>query len=497
MPGIFHVNWRVRVTLAIVLAMALTCLSFLSTLALAVAPAVTPVQISSDPFTNKSSQHKTQVEPDTFSYGSTVVAAFQSGRFSDGGSSDIGWATSTDNGQTWTHGFLPGTTVFSTPKGKYKRITDPAVAYDAKHSTWLIQSLALNGGENGGGNIGRAILVSLSHNGGLKWTKPYYVAKATQSQYFDKGWIACDNTSSSPYYGHCYVQWDQVTAGDLIYMSTSTDGGKSWGPIKTTADNAAGLGGQPVVQPNGTVVVPYAGSGIDAFTSTNGGKSWGKSVQIAVPNSAPIPGNMRNFLLPSAEIDGAGHVFVTWYDCSFENNCSTNDLVISSSANGNQWSAVQRIPTDPLGSGVSDFLPGIAVDKSTSGNSAHIAVTYYFFPNANCNQSTCQLEIGFISSTNGGQSWSAKTVVTQSPMKTSWLANTNLGYMIGDYISTSISGGKAFPGVLIATAPAGSVLNEEMYTVQGGLLVSGGAFTSAGEQVFFTGSRHERWPIAN
>src|SRR5205823_12740161 len=51
-------------------------------------------QVSSDPFTNATSFHATELEPDNFAFGSTVVSAFQSGRFSDGGASDIGWATS-------------------------------------------------------------------------------------------------------------------------------------------------------------------------------------------------------------------------------------------------------------------------------------------------------------------------------------------------------------------------------------------------------------------
>jgi len=76
----------------------------------AAAAAEPPTQISSDPFTNPTSQHKTQVEPDTFSFGRTEVAAVQSGRFFDGGSSDVGWSTSKDGGSQWTHGFLPGTT---------------------------------------------------------------------------------------------------------------------------------------------------------------------------------------------------------------------------------------------------------------------------------------------------------------------------------------------------------------------------------------------------
>jgi len=63
------------------------------------------VQISSDLFTNSTSQHQTQVEPDSFSFGSTIVSVFQVGRIFNGGSSDIGWATSTDGGTTWTYGF--------------------------------------------------------------------------------------------------------------------------------------------------------------------------------------------------------------------------------------------------------------------------------------------------------------------------------------------------------------------------------------------------------
>jgi hypothetical protein len=57
-------------------------------------------KVSTDPFTNTSSYHKTQVEPDTYAFGTTIVSAFQSGRFTDGGSSDVGWATSTDSGAT-------------------------------------------------------------------------------------------------------------------------------------------------------------------------------------------------------------------------------------------------------------------------------------------------------------------------------------------------------------------------------------------------------------
>src|SRR5438132_77610 len=130
MSHISRLRWRgsaiIALTLAIVFALSSTLLAFASEQL---------VQLSSDPYTNKTSQHKTQVEPDTFAFGNTIVSVFQSGRFFNGGGSNIGWATSNNAGETWTHGFLPGTTIYATPPGpdKYHRVSDPSVAYDARH----------------------------------------------------------------------------------------------------------------------------------------------------------------------------------------------------------------------------------------------------------------------------------------------------------------------------------------------------------------------------
>src|SRR5262245_1226812 len=85
-------------------------LAFLITSGVLAPAQVTLTQVSTDPFTVRPGQHATEVEPHTFANGSTVVAAFQTGRIAPGGSTDIGWATSSDGGATWTHGFLPGLT---------------------------------------------------------------------------------------------------------------------------------------------------------------------------------------------------------------------------------------------------------------------------------------------------------------------------------------------------------------------------------------------------
>ena len=229
----------------------------------------TLVKVSSDPFYNSSSQHRTEVEPDTFAVGNTIVSAFQTGRVAPGGSADIGWATSVDGGVNWSFGFLPGITKAQNPGNRYDAVSDPAVGYDAKHQQWMIASLPLSN------NLpsSPAVLISRSTDG-LHWLKPVGIAPRTQSA--DKNWVACDDTATSPFYGHCYAEWDEPFGGDLIMMSTSTDGGLTWGPPKSTANNERGtIGGQPVVLVDGKVVVPFLGNtGIKAFNSTDGGNTW-------------------------------------------------------------------------------------------------------------------------------------------------------------------------------------------------------------------------------
>jgi len=460
---------RARATIPAGLAAALLCL------APALKAQIPLVQLSTDPFTNTTSQHATEVEPDSFAFGSTIVTTFQQGRFTDGGASDIGWATSLDGGATWTHGSLPGVTTVQGQGNPYDRDSDPSVTYDPKHGEWLISSLPL---VNSGREI-PAVIVSRSTDG-INWDNPVSVTGNVSSS--DKDWIVCDTWAGSPYYGNCYVEWDNPSSGDQITMSTSTDGGATWGPALHPSGNGYGLGGQPVVQPNGTVVVPYEGSGIQEFTSTNGGASWNKPVTVANISDHGEAGGLRSSPLPSAAVDGAGRIFVVWQDCRFRTGCAENDIVLSTSFDGVTWTAVTRIPADPTTSTVDHFIPGIDVDRTTSGRGAHVAVTYYQYTKSSCTVSTCQLGVSFISSINGGVTWSAPKHLG-SVMQLGWLPSTTLGTMVGDYISTSYVNGKAFGVFAEAKAKSGGTFNESMYTTASGLSAEEGGPTlsSAGD----------------
>jgi hypothetical protein len=430
------------------------------------AGSVVATPISSDPYTNQSSQHRTQVEPDSFGYGNTVVATFQTGRFFDGGSSNIGWATTTNAGRTWTTGMLPGTTIFATPAGPWARISDPAVAYDPMHNVWMISTLAINASVSGA-----AVLTSRSTDGGLTWQNPV-TTSLSPGTFYDKNWITCDTWAQSPHYGNCYQEWDD----SRLTMSTSSDGGLTWGTPKFVGSN--GLGGQPVVQPNGNVIVPYeGGAGIRSFRSIDGGVNWQPSVAVASVSEHNVAGNLRTSPLPSAEVDADGKVYVTWQDCSFRSGCTSNDIVMSTSTDGIAWTPKVRIPIDAVNSGVDHFIPGIAVDKATSGSSAHLALGYYYYPVSACNASTCQLTVGFVSSTDGGTTWTQPRKVA-GPVSLNWIASTNQGVMVGDYMSTSFAGGNfAFPVFAVAKAPTSGTFDERTYsarfdvTVQPGPLV--------------------------
>jgi hypothetical protein len=459
--------WRTSIALALASSLVLACTSTPHN-STPTPPLGTLTQISSDPYTNTTSQHNTEVEPDSFAFGNTLVSAFKVGRFFKGGASNIGWATSINGGQTWTHGFLPGTTVFA--GGPYDQVSDPSVAYDARHHVWMISYLAHKTSPSGGTLTD--VLASRSINGGVTWSAPVLVKQGGPMSAFDKDWIACDDTATSPFYGHCYTEFDEGCCIDLVLMSTSTDGGQTWEKLKTTADCASGLGGQPLVQPNGTVIVPLIVltssltiENIAAFQSTNGGASWGSIVLISRSKYHHPKGGMRApFPFPSAEIDRSGKVYVAWPDCRFESGCQANDIVMSTSTDGKTWSSVRRIPLDPIGSGVDHFIPGLAVDQSTSGSAGHLVLAFYYYPKANCSSSTCQLDVGSSSSTDGGNTWSSMKQLA-GPMMLSWLAITSQGAMVGDYISTSFSGGKAYPVFAVATAPGREVFNEAMFTL--------------------------------
>jgi len=405
-------------------------------------------QISTDPYHTTSGQHATQVEPDTASWGSTVVAVFQSDRVFGGGAANTGFAISHNAGRTWKHGFLPGLTPWSKPKGSWPRVSDPSIAYDSAHHVWLVVSLAFSDNAS-------AFLISRSTDG-LHWQSPV-TTNLRQGFVLDKQWVACDNGASSPFRGHCYLSYDDLGSVE-IETQVSADGGGAWSgpahapglPGRASIQGAAAPGVQPVVRPDGIVVIPYFDeTRMAAIRSLDGGATWLPATPIAHVNYRGQPG-LRVSPMPSAEADGSGTVYLAWPDCSSRTGCGSNDLYVARSADGVTWAKPVRVPTR-----ATDVeLPGIAADFTTSGR---IAVAYYTV-------SGTKLNVSFVASRNGGSTWTKPQLLSSRPVDVRWIAATSQGSMVGDYISTSFAGGRAVPVFALALRPRGTTLRESMFS---------------------------------
>jgi len=136
------------------------------------------------------------------------------------------------------------------------------------------------------------------------------------------------------------------------------------------------------------------------------------------------------------------------------------------SPDGSTWSSIRRIPLTPTGTGITYSVIGLGIDQDTSGATAHLGLAFYYYT-ANC-FNNCNLSVGFASSLNGGDTWSANMRLA-GPFPVDWAAAGDNS--VGDYITVSFSGGRAFPIFAVGKAPGGGQLNEAMYTMAGGLAV--------------------------
>jgi PKD repeat protein len=466
-------------------------------------------QVSSDGITqalaNNSFQHTTELETDTFSWGSTIVSSYQVGRNGYGsGAQAIGFATSKDNGQTWTSGLLPGVSASSPhPTSLFTNVVNQSVAYDDKHSTWLIPTVPYIETATAPTPTFHevALLVNRSSDG-LTWSDPIaavgnpsaiVIGDKTTYGNVDKAWGVCDNTPTSPHYGNCYVAYSQLdnAAPNQLALAvvTSTDGGLHWSapvniPTATPGTFVTGYNTNPVVQPNGTLVVVATdvnngknGTPLISAVSTDGGTSFSTASTVATiqcdapsisSKSCATGGGIRALNKPTVDVASDGTVYAAWIDCRFRTTTCVDDVVFATSSDGLHWSQPKLVGVTPTAA-EDKFIPGFAVDPGTSGSTAHLAVVYYTFVAGSCS-TTCLVEAQVATSYDNGATWSAPYTINSGgslpAFPVSWLANSPLGRMVGDVESISFTNHSPTTVVSLATAaPSGSTFHQAEYAL--------------------------------
>lgn len=402
--------------------------------------------ISRDTYENPESTHETQVEPDGFAFGNTVVTTFQSGRRRpeeqfDGAAADIGFATTRDGGRTWSTGHLPAVTVNSRPAGPHERASDPVVAYAARHGVWMISTLAISRGLT-------ELYINRSGDG-LSWDRPIAAASSNFAGLaYDKNWLTCDNWPESPFYGRCYLAYtDYIGKPAELAVQVSDDGGQTWSSSPVIAARGGNpVGVLPIPRPDGSLVLAYAAFDqreIQAVLSTDGAQSFGQAITVGRFSERRIAG-LRMFPLPTADADAQGRVYVAWQDA--------DAVILSSSVDATSWSAPTRV-TQEQGT---EFIPALAVDALTG----RVAVAYH-----RCG-TPCRVEVLLTTSSDGGATWSRPQLLSAQPMAISWIPNTRSGRMLADYISVSFIRNRTVTVYALASEPRGGELRQAIFATQ-------------------------------
>jgi hypothetical protein len=406
-------------------------------------------RLSRDPYTGADAQHETEVEPDSFTVGRTTVATFQVGRRVGGAATNVGYAVTTDDGATWRSGLLPGLTTASRPAGENERASDPVVAYDAAHGTWLISTLALQDGVT-------RLAINRSPDGGT-WSVALNAAEGRgaggeEGIAFDKNWLACDNAPTSPFYGRCYLLYTHSAARDMLAVTWSTDGGLTWSlPVDIGA--RPGVGVFPAIRATGELVLVYLWetnpSAIAASRSTDGGATWGAPVRIAeVRNACRIRG-FRAFPLPAADVDRNGRIWATWHDCV--PGGTTNAVYVATSDDGITWTA----PTTAT-RGRNALLPAIGIEPATG----RVAIAYM-------RSGAAGMDVELVESQGAANGFGAPQRLSAQSMPFQWMANTTSGRMLGDYISVHYARGRPLVVWVLASEPVGASFRQAVYATRG------------------------------
>jgi hypothetical protein len=303
-----------------------------------------------------------------------VIGVFQEDRWVDGGAHGLMAGVSQNGGASYGPAWARFSSCSGNPDEEFPRATDPWVSFDAAGRAYQVGLPIFDGSLVTGG----AVTTSYSDDAGVSWTKPVDVQRvhdATGIVFVDKESITAD-----PYHaGRAWTTWIQgnlpgenISFNKLVHafsyrgtpmVSRTTDGGDHWSaPAAMTNNNYYAQGNQIVVEPDGTLIdvqaVLFKGAGIQPN---------GNGVYIAVMRSRDAG---KTWSLPSkvAPLQVVG----------------------------------ERADGHPLR--VGDYLPDIEVDPA-NGN---LYVTWADSLGGATNK------IVFSRSTDGGQHWSAPTIVSHN-----------------------------------------------------------------------------------
>lgn len=308
-----------------------------------------------------------------------------------------------DGGQTWA-----GSQPYISIDPSRVNAADPTIAFGADGTVYF-GFVALSPGQG-------AVAVSSSTDGGLTWTRQSWATSLSGAA--DKPAIAVAKGVVQVYYQN----------GSLMSTS-SADGAQTWAAPTTIA--AGGRNAAPVVDAAGNVYVFYnTSTEIKMFAKGAGDRAdRNVTVEKAVALQAR-PTQYRASIYPTAGVDAAGKLYVAWADG--RNSGRGNDIMFSSSVDGNTWSSAVAVNTD--GTSADQLMPALAVGRDG-------AVTVAWLDNRN-DSANVNYDVYMARYANGAFGANQRvTAVSSNPNNDPRLG----GSLIGDYFAVAVGDGYVYP----------------------------------------------------
>ena len=394
-----------------------------------------------------------------------IIGVVQQDRWNDGGAHGDVAMWSKDGGSSFHVVPLP----FSecAPGGlSYERASDPWVSIGPDGTAYAV---GLSFDENSSrGAIGAVT----STDGGKTWAN--LAELVTPGGYFDdKESVTADPTTP----GTAYIVWDRgsLSADWPVpsFISKTTDFGVSWSTpahMAPSDPNTADLGNVLLVDPNTGTLYDF----VDRFfnqsgkarymvsKSTDGGDTWSSAVVIAqdlgIQTTDPHPGgpDIRDgWEIISAAIDpNSGRLYAVWQDARFTNG-SLNQVLISTSTNGNHWSAPFLVSRTI---GQQAFTGTVAVNAA-----GQVAVTYYDLRKFDPDKPGLPTSYWMRISPAGGTSFGPDINVAGSPFNLLKAPDAG-GRFLGDYEALAARGNKFVALYCVTTKQANNP--TDCYTSQ-------------------------------
>ncbi len=176
---------------------------------------------------------------------------------------------STDGGKTWSESTTPknqGLYINLPANPNDATIFDPGITFDSRGWAYYSYGFAiLKDGETGDNGV----FISRSTDGGKTWEIPTYAAlggNVGDGSFHDRYLITADSDPNSPYKNNVYVTWQRFQKNPGICFSRLAPGEEIWTiPLLIGGDNGS-QSPQPVIGPDGVIYVAYIGRTINNQT---------------------------------------------------------------------------------------------------------------------------------------------------------------------------------------------------------------------------------------